>query len=83
MNTHNCIANDVRLGKDVKLSKFINLYGCSMGNGTKIGAFVEIQKNAAVAEQRSRVVEAVRSFRWSAASGKLEAAEASLAVKVR
>ena len=48
MNTYNCIADDVRLGNDVKLSKFINLYGCSIGDGTKIGAFVEIQKNATV-----------------------------------
>jgi len=43
-----CITPDVRLGHDVKLSKFINLYGCSVGNNTKIGAFVEIQKNATV-----------------------------------
>jgi len=43
-----CIAADVKLGKDVKLSKFINLYGCEIGNNTKIGAFVEIQKNAKV-----------------------------------
>jgi UDP-2-acetamido-3-amino-2,3-dideoxy-glucuronate N-acetyltransferase len=43
-----CIADDVKLGTDVKLSKFINLYGCSIGDNTKIGAFVEIQKNATV-----------------------------------
>ena len=43
-----CVAPDVKLGKDVKLSKFINLYGCEIGDGTKIGAFVEIQKNASV-----------------------------------
>jgi acetyltransferase-like isoleucine patch superfamily enzyme len=43
-----CIADDVKLGKNVKLSKFINLYGCSVGDNTKIGAFVEIQKNAFV-----------------------------------
>jgi acetyltransferase-like isoleucine patch superfamily enzyme len=43
-----CIAPDVRLGKDVKLAKFINLYGCEVGDETKIGAFVEIQKNATV-----------------------------------
>jgi acetyltransferase-like isoleucine patch superfamily enzyme len=42
------IAPTVRLGKDVKLSKFINLYGCEIGDETKIGAFVEIQKNARV-----------------------------------
>jgi acetyltransferase-like isoleucine patch superfamily enzyme len=46
--THRCIAPDVRLGKNVKLAPFINLYGCSVGDDTKIGAFVEIQKNATV-----------------------------------
>ena len=48
MNEHCSIAPDVKLGKDVKLSKFINLYGCEVGDDTKIGAFVEIQKNASV-----------------------------------
>lgn len=48
MNAHLCIAPDVKLGKNVKLSKFINLYGCEVGDNTKIGAFVEIQKNAKV-----------------------------------
>jgi acetyltransferase-like isoleucine patch superfamily enzyme len=43
-----CIAPDVKLGEGVKLSKFINLYGCEIGDETKIGAFVEIQKNASV-----------------------------------
>ena len=43
-----CIARDVKLGKDVRLAKFINLYGCTVGDETKIGAFVEIQKNATV-----------------------------------
>lgn len=42
------VAPDVRLGPGVKLSKFINLYGCSVGANTKIGAFVEVQKNAAI-----------------------------------
>jgi acetyltransferase-like isoleucine patch superfamily enzyme len=42
------IAPDVKLGKGVRLSKFINLYGCAIGDETKIGAFVEIQKNAVV-----------------------------------
>lgn len=42
------VAADVRLGQNVKLSKFINLYGCTVGDNTKIGAFVEIQKNATV-----------------------------------
>jgi acetyltransferase-like isoleucine patch superfamily enzyme len=44
----NCIAPDVRLGKNVKLARFINLYGCEIGEETKVGAFVEIQKNARV-----------------------------------
>jgi len=48
MNPYLCVADDVKLGKDVKLSKFINLYGCEVGDETKIGAFVEIQKNAKV-----------------------------------
>jgi acetyltransferase-like isoleucine patch superfamily enzyme len=43
-----CIAPDVKLGENVKLAKFVNLYGCEIGSGTKIGAFVEIQKNAKV-----------------------------------
>ena len=42
------IAPSVKLGRSVKLSKFINLYGCEIGDETKIGAFVEIQKNASV-----------------------------------
>jgi acetyltransferase-like isoleucine patch superfamily enzyme len=46
-----CIANSVKLGKDVRLSKFINLYGCTIGDETKIGAFVEIQKNAIVGKR--------------------------------
>jgi acetyltransferase-like isoleucine patch superfamily enzyme len=51
MNEFVCIAPDVKLGKNVKLSKFINLYGCSVGDETKIGAFVEIQKNATVGKR--------------------------------
>ena len=48
MNPYVCISPDVKLGNDVKLSKFVNLYGCEIGDETKIGAFVEIQKNATV-----------------------------------
>jgi acetyltransferase-like isoleucine patch superfamily enzyme len=48
MNDYLSIAPDVKLGRNVKLSKFINLYGCEVGENTKIGAFVEIQKNATV-----------------------------------
>jgi acetyltransferase-like isoleucine patch superfamily enzyme len=43
-----CVSADVRLGRDVKLARFINLYGCVIGDETKIGAFVEIQKDASV-----------------------------------
>jgi len=43
-----CIAPDVKLGQNVKLAKFINLYGCQIGDNSKIGAFVEIQKKATV-----------------------------------
>ena len=42
------IAADVQLGKDVKIFNFVNLYGCRIGNGSKIGTFVEIQKGATV-----------------------------------
>lgn len=48
MNNYLCISKDVKLGRNVKLSKFVNLYGCSIGDNTKIGAFVEIQKNAII-----------------------------------
>ena len=48
MNEFCCITDDVKLGKNVKLSKFINLYGCTIGDNTKIGAFVEVQKNASI-----------------------------------
>ena len=51
MNDHLCIAPDVKLGRDVRLSKFINLYGCEVGDETKIGAFVEIQKNAYIGQR--------------------------------
>lgn len=43
-----CIAPDVKLGKDVKIFNFVNLYGCEVGDGTKIGTFVEIQKGAKI-----------------------------------
>src|SRR6516165_4020147 len=48
MNDYSCVAPDVKLGREVRLGKFINLYGCEIGDFTKIGAFVEIQKNARV-----------------------------------
>ena len=42
------IAPDVKLGENVKIHKFVNLYGCEVGNYTRIGCFVEIQKNAKI-----------------------------------
>jgi UDP-2-acetamido-3-amino-2,3-dideoxy-glucuronate N-acetyltransferase len=42
------IAPDVKLGENVKIHNFVNLYGCAVGDHTKIGVFVEIQKNAKV-----------------------------------
>jgi UDP-2-acetamido-3-amino-2,3-dideoxy-glucuronate N-acetyltransferase len=43
-----CIAPDVKLGKNVKIFAFVNLYGCTIGDNSKIGTFVEIQKNAII-----------------------------------
>ncbi len=45
------VADDVKLGKDVKLAQFVNLYGCEIGDYTKVGAFVEIQRNARVGKR--------------------------------
>lgn len=51
MDSFLCIAPDVKLGRNVKLSQFINLYGCEIGDETKIGAFVEVQKNATIGKR--------------------------------
>ncbi len=48
MNQYLAIADDVKLGENVKLARFINLYGCTIGDNTKIGTFVEVQKNAII-----------------------------------
>jgi len=48
MSEYVCITPDVKLGTNVRLARFINLYGCEVGDNTKIGTFVEIQKNASV-----------------------------------
>lgn len=42
------ISDDVKLGADVKIFSFVNLYGCSIGDRTKIGTFVEIQKGVTI-----------------------------------
>ena len=47
----NQIINNVKLGKDVKIFNFVNLYGCSIDDNTKIGSFVEIQKNVAIGKR--------------------------------
>src|SRR5512146_2610284 len=51
MNEFVSVAPDVKLGNGVRLSKFINLYGCEVGDDTKIGAFVEVQKNAKIGKR--------------------------------
>ena len=48
MDPYLAVSDDVRLGENVRLAKFINLYGCSIGDNTKVGAFVEVQKNALI-----------------------------------
>ena len=45
------IAPSVKLGKDVRLGDFINLYGCTIGDETRIGPFVEVQKNAFIGKR--------------------------------
>lgn len=51
MEEYVSIGSNVRLGENVKFSKFINIYGCEIGDETKIGAFVEIQKNATIGKR--------------------------------
>lgn len=46
MESYMAVKDDVKLGENVRLGKFINLYGCTIGDNTKVGAFVEVQKNA-------------------------------------
>ena len=45
------IAPDVKLGRNVRIQAFVNLYGCEIGNESKIGTFVEIQKGAKIGER--------------------------------
>ncbi len=46
--SYQIIADDVKLGKNVRIFHFVNLYGCEIGDNTKIGSFVEIQKNVKI-----------------------------------
>ena len=48
MTQYLSLSDDVKLGENVKLANFVNLYGCGIGDNTKIGTFVEIQKNATI-----------------------------------
>lgn len=48
MSDFRSIAPDVQLGAGVKLAQFVNLYGCRIGDETKLGTFVEVQKNATI-----------------------------------
>ena len=50
------IAPDVVLGRDVRIHSFVNLYGCTVGDETRLGTFVEIQKGAVVAGNPARVI---------------------------
>jgi UDP-2-acetamido-3-amino-2,3-dideoxy-glucuronate N-acetyltransferase len=45
------IAPDVKLGRDVQIQNFVNLYGCEIGNETRIGPFVEVQKGARIGDR--------------------------------
>jgi acetyltransferase-like isoleucine patch superfamily enzyme len=49
--TFQCITPDVRLGRNVRIYGFVNLYGCEVGDESKIGTFVEIQKNAKIGKR--------------------------------
>jgi UDP-2-acetamido-3-amino-2,3-dideoxy-glucuronate N-acetyltransferase len=50
-STNNRIAPDVKFGRNVRIYAFVNLYGCEIGDETKIGTFVEIQKGAKIGER--------------------------------
>jgi acetyltransferase-like isoleucine patch superfamily enzyme len=43
-----CVSEDVRLGERVRLAPFVNLYGCDIGDDTRVGAFVEVQRDARI-----------------------------------
>ena len=51
MSVPQCIAPDVKLGRNVRIHAFVNLYGCEIGDDTRVGAFVEIQKGAKIGER--------------------------------
>jgi acetyltransferase-like isoleucine patch superfamily enzyme len=53
---HQLIAPDVRLGRNVRIHGFVNLYGCAIGDETRIGPFVEIQKGATAAGNPAKIL---------------------------
>jgi acetyltransferase-like isoleucine patch superfamily enzyme len=46
-----CVSEDVKLGERVRLSNFVNLYGCEIGDDTRVGAFVEVQRDARIGKR--------------------------------
>jgi acetyltransferase-like isoleucine patch superfamily enzyme len=46
-----CVADDVRLGERVRLAVYVNLYGCEIGDDTRVGAFVEIQRDVKIGQR--------------------------------
>jgi acetyltransferase-like isoleucine patch superfamily enzyme len=46
-----CVSEDVQLGERVRLSNFVNLYGCEIGDDTRVGAFVEVQRDARIGKR--------------------------------
>jgi acetyltransferase-like isoleucine patch superfamily enzyme len=48
LEMYQCIAGDVKLGKGVKIFAYVNMYGCEVGDNSRVGAFVEIQKGATI-----------------------------------
>ena len=46
-----CVSDDVRLGERVVLAHFVNLYGCEIGDDTRVGAFVEVQRDARIGKR--------------------------------
>jgi acetyltransferase-like isoleucine patch superfamily enzyme len=51
MSEFKCVTASVKLGENVKLAQFVNLYGCEIGDDTKLGTFVEVQKNAKIGKR--------------------------------
>src|ERR1700758_2487382 len=48
VSQHACVADDVRMGERVRLASYVNLYGCEIGDDTRLGAFVGVQRDAEI-----------------------------------